>query len=60
LYKGLPKNIIRAAEQGRLPNRIMMTFHPQRWNDKFMPWMKELILQNVKNLGKRVLVKMRG
>jgi len=54
------KEIIKAAEDGKLPEKIMMTFHPQRWNDKFIPWMKELVLQNIKNVGKRVLVKMRG
>ena len=41
-----------------LPNQIMLTFHPQRWNDHFGLWLKELILQNVKNVAKRVLVAM--
>jgi len=27
-------DIIRAAEQDKLPDRMMMTFHPQRWTDK--------------------------
>lgn len=52
-------DIIRAAEAGRLPNKIMMTFHPQRWTDKPGPWVKELVWQNVKNVGKWVLVKRR-
>jgi hypothetical protein len=51
--------IIRAAEKEELPDKIMMTFHPQRWTDKPIPWMKELIWQNVKNVGKYFLVKMR-
>ena len=53
-------DIIRAAREGRLPNKIMFTFHPQRWNDKPLPWVKELVLQNVKNVGKRFLVKLRS
>jgi len=53
------KEIIKAAEEGRLPDRIMMTFHPQRWNDAFFPWMKELVWQNVKNQGKWFLLKLR-
>jgi len=52
-------DIIRAAEESRLPDEIMMTFHPQRWTDKQIPWMKELIWQNMKNVGKYFLVKMR-
>ncbi len=49
-------DIIKAANEGRLPSRIMMTFHPQRWNDKPLPWIKELLWQGVKNVGKRILV----
>ena len=52
-------DIIRAAEKGELPDKIMMTFHPQRWTDKPGPWMKELVWQNVKNVGKWGLVKIR-
>jgi len=52
-------DIIKAAEKGELPDRIMMTFHPQRWSDKTVPWVKELVWQRVKNVGKRVLVKFR-
>jgi hypothetical protein len=37
----------------------MLNFHPQRWNDAFVPWVQELVWQNVKNQGKRVLVKLR-
>lgn len=52
-------DVIKAAEEGLLPDKIMMTFHPQRWTDKPIPWVKELIWQNVKNVGKYFLVKMR-
>jgi hypothetical protein len=52
-------DIISAAKRGALPNKIMMTFHPQRWTDKPIPWVKELVWQNVKNLGKYFLVKLR-
>ncbi len=41
------------------PQQAMLNFHPQRWNDAFLPWMKELLWQNVKNQGKRVLVLLR-
>ena len=43
----------------KLPDQIMFTFHPQRWHDAFVPWIKELVLQNLKNGGKRVLITIR-
>ncbi len=51
------KDIIRAIEKGTFPQQAMITFHPQRWSDAFLPWAKELVLQNVKNQVKRLLVK---
>ena len=51
--------IIKAAKEGRLPDKIMMTFHPQRWHDSVIPWMKELVMQSAKNQVKRVLLRMR-
>ena len=54
------KDIIRATEDGKLPDKIMFTFHPQRWNDKTFPWLKELICQNVKNIGKRMLIRIKN
>ena len=46
-------DIIKAAEQDALPNQIMFTFHPQRWTDDPYLWMKELVVQNLKNSIKR-------
>ena len=37
----------------RLPDQIMLNFHPQRWNDNILPWITELVVQNTKNLVKR-------
>ncbi len=53
------KDIIHALENGAFPKQVMLNFHPQRWNDAFLPWMKELFWQNAKNQGKRVLVLLR-
>ncbi|MEN8225561.1 MAG: hypothetical protein ABFS05_09410 [Bacteroidota bacterium] len=50
-------DIIQAAKTGKLPDKIMLTFHPQRWNDKPIPWVKELVFQNAKNIVKRMIVK---
>ena len=51
------KDIIKAANEKRLPNRIMITVHPQRWSDSFFSWTKELVVQNLKNIVKRVIVR---
>jgi hypothetical protein len=52
-------DIIKAAEEGKLPDKIMITFHPQRWTDKPLPWVRELVLQNVKNIAKYGMMRMR-
>lgn len=46
--------IIAAANSNQLPNEIMFTFHPQRWNDNKILWTKELLLQNAKNVVKQL------
>ena len=53
-------DIIQAAKEDRLPDKMMITFHPQRWNDKPLPWLKELVWQNVKNQLKRIVIKVRS
>lgn len=45
--------IIVAANNFTLPDQIMFTFHPQRWNDNKYLWTKELISQNIKNKIKK-------
>ena len=52
-------NIIKAVEEGSLPDKIMMTFHPQRWNDNPITWAQELVCQNIKNQGKRIFISLR-
>ena len=50
------EDIIAVAEKGLLPDKIMLNTHPQRWDDRFAPWMKELVWQNVKNVFKRAML----
>lgn len=52
-------DIIHALEQGLLPDKIMLTIHPQRWHDRLIPWTKELVWQNGKNVVKALVVKRR-
>jgi len=40
-----------------LPDKVMFTFHPQRWTDNAFDWIKELVMQNIKNEVKKVLLR---
>jgi hypothetical protein len=51
------KDIVEGANQNRLPERIMITVHPQRWNNSMLEWIKEFILQNLKNIVKRIMIR---
>ena len=52
-------DIIRALEENGLPNQLMITTHPQRWNDFGMAWIKEFLTQNVKNIVKAFIARNR-
>lgn len=49
--------IINAAKAGSLPDKIMITTHPQRWTNNIVEWLLEFVLQNVKNLIKQLIIK---
>lgn len=46
-------DIIAAAGNNLLPGKLMFNIHPQRWDDRFIPWLNELITQNIKNIIKK-------
>ena len=52
-------DIIRALQENKLPDELMITTHPQRWNDLGVAWIKELLVQNLKNVVKAMIVKKR-
>ncbi|MCT4639882.1 MAG: hypothetical protein N4A72_19440 [Bacteroidales bacterium] len=47
--------IINAINNGDFPKSAMFTFHPQRWTDNKFLWAKELVLQRIKNIVKRLI-----
>ena len=49
-------DLIRAIEDDRLPAHVMITSHPQRWTNNRAEWWKELVLQTMKNIVKRMIV----
>lgn len=53
------EDVISALQENILPNQLMITTHPQRWFDFGLGWVKELVLQNVKNVVKRIIVRNR-
>jgi hypothetical protein len=52
-------DIIAAFKKKALPAVIMLNIHPQRWTDNYYFWLQELLVQNLKNIVKKVLVKTR-
>lgn len=52
-------DLLGALKSHKLPDRIMITTHPQRWTDHYGAWLVELVAQRIKNMVKRVLVSYR-
>ena len=50
-------DIINALMDDKFPMRVMLTTHPQRWTNRYVAWITELVLQNVKNEVKKRLVR---
>ncbi len=49
-------DLIDALKNHRLPDQIMINIHPQRWDNAYLPWGKQLLLQNTKNILKKIIV----
>lgn len=52
-------DIIKALKENKLPDQLMITTHPQRWDDFGVSWIKEYLMQNVKNIVKAIIVRNR-
>ncbi|TFH50105.1 MAG: hypothetical protein E4G92_00670 [Bacteroidia bacterium] len=53
------EDIMAELAAGRLPERIMINIHPQRWDDNYLKWFRELVSQNIKNDVKRIMLNKR-
>ena len=51
------EDVINGLRRGVIPKDLMITVHPQRWNPFGIAWCKEMVLQNVKNIVKRIIIK---
>lgn len=52
-------DLMEAFRENQLPEHIMQNIHPQRWNDGLLIWSQDLLVQNMKNQVKRLIVKLR-
>ena len=50
-------DVIEGLRSGRIPKRLMITVHPQRWAPFGPAWCKELLLQNAKNIVKKAIIR---
>lgn len=50
-------NLVEAIQQGRMPEKMMITLHPQRWTSNPWKWLLELIWQRMKNIVKYLIIK---
>jgi len=49
------REIISAIKSGKIKGRIILNIHPQRWTGAPLPWLKELVWQNIKNAVKVII-----
>ncbi|HTX89085.1 MAG TPA: hypothetical protein VMC08_08855 [Bacteroidales bacterium] len=52
--------LIRDLENDSVPDRLMITLHPQRWHNHAGMWMQEAVFQRMKNIVKYVIIKIRS
>lgn len=53
-------DLIDCLNKGKFPKKVMINIHPERWNDHFSPWFRQLVFQNTKNIVKKVIAKKSG
>lgn len=56
-YIHATSDIINALKKDRLPEKIMLTIHPQRWTNNQFFWIKELVWQKIKNMIKYLKIR---
>ncbi|MBQ7191388.1 MAG: hypothetical protein IJS00_00750 [Paludibacteraceae bacterium] len=54
-------DIVKALSANEGPfagGKVMITTHPQRWEDRWLPWLKERVTQTMKNIVKRIIIRL--
>lgn len=49
-------DIIKKFKNVKLPEQIMINVHPERWNTPYFSWFRQLLMQNMKNILKKMIV----
>lgn len=49
--------VLVAIHAGRFPKHVMITTHPQRWTNSDKEWWREFVLQNMKNIVKKLWIR---
>ncbi len=52
-------DLIEAAKKDKLPRKLMITTHPQRWSYNYFEWLYEFLMQGSKNLIKWMVVRIK-
>ena len=52
--------IIKAIQSGTIPQKIMITTHPQRWTNNVLGWIWEYLFQKVKNKVKYFVIQLKN
>jgi len=48
-------HLMELIDNGKLPKKIMLNVHSQRWTNNFIFWLIELVTQNLKNVIKKLI-----
>jgi len=54
------QHFIELIQQNKLPGKLIINTHPQRWTNDYIPWLSELIKQNIKNVIKKWMISRKG
>ena len=53
------QEIIQAISNSTFPDKVMMNFHPERWTDNKKQWIRQFVMQKLKNQVKRLILLVR-
>ena len=52
-------DVIRALSDDLSGKNLMLNIHPERWEERLMPWLRNAVWQRIKNTGKYILINFR-
>jgi hypothetical protein len=52
-------HLIELIDNNKLPDQLFINAHSHRWSDNMFDWSKEYVVQNLKNVVKRLMVRSR-